>query len=425
MPISPMYFNPLSFQQAAPFVTGLQSGTGIASQNIANQGNQLQNQLLAAQTPYAGQMAQAQLATSQQQAPYMQSQTALNQATLPLLQYKFMSPYLSAMAQQSRVAVQNANSLKAYAATPEGQQRLANDPQFRQTYLNAMNNSSGMVNSGYGFTSFPGVPGMGGSSQSMPGANFNPAMQPQSPQANGSEMPSTLPMQTLPQTPQQVQKLQQFFPGSGQQNQQNLNGLKQAASDTYLKQMIPPARLQQTAYENVIEGLMHTNQKTITDAANFAGLAGKANQHADQFAEAAGMGANPQYRNFQTFTNQIAPKMANELRRAFGGQATDSEREAMDDIGNPVAWNKDPQQVFNELNQLRSDLAVNAKEIIKTPSQVVSTAQQNINNPVVFKNNPAPNSSTVKIQGSDGKIWSIPANKLNLALQRGAKQVYG
>lgn len=75
MPISPMYFNPLSFQQASPFLTGFQAGTNIGSQNLANVGTSLQNQLLAARVPYAGQMSQAQLKQAQ-------LQNALSQNTL-------------------------------------------------------------------------------------------------------------------------------------------------------------------------------------------------------------------------------------------------------------------------------------------------------------------------------------------------------
>lgn len=64
-------FQPETFAQANPMLTGFLT---VAQALPQIQQQQYQNQILAQQAPYAGQLAQAQLATAQQQAPYMQAQ---------------------------------------------------------------------------------------------------------------------------------------------------------------------------------------------------------------------------------------------------------------------------------------------------------------------------------------------------------------
>jgi hypothetical protein len=77
MPVQPMYFQPLSFQQANPILSGMQAASQIYGNDMQAQGRNLLNQQLAAQLPYAGQLAQADLAYKQAQTPFIQAQTGL------------------------------------------------------------------------------------------------------------------------------------------------------------------------------------------------------------------------------------------------------------------------------------------------------------------------------------------------------------
>ncbi len=70
MPTYPVYFQPLSFQQNSPILSGMEAANQIRGQNIANQ-------LANVQLQYAPQMSQAELSLKQAQLPYMQAQTGL------------------------------------------------------------------------------------------------------------------------------------------------------------------------------------------------------------------------------------------------------------------------------------------------------------------------------------------------------------
>jgi hypothetical protein len=71
-----MYFQPLSFQQASPYVTGMQAGTSIATQNMAQQLAAQQAQQMAIQNRYLPQQLQSQLGLQGAQTQNVQAQTA-------------------------------------------------------------------------------------------------------------------------------------------------------------------------------------------------------------------------------------------------------------------------------------------------------------------------------------------------------------
>lgn len=75
MPVQPMYFNTLSFQQANPILSGMQSASQTYGNDMQAQMTNLRNQLLSAQIPYASQAAAADLQLKQAQVPYTQAQT--------------------------------------------------------------------------------------------------------------------------------------------------------------------------------------------------------------------------------------------------------------------------------------------------------------------------------------------------------------
>lgn len=163
MAISPMYFPVLSPQQANPMLYGMGQGSAIAGQN-------LQNATIQQQLPYAGPMAQAQLGIQQAQAPYINSQTAMNNAMLPYAGYRAMGPYMGAYARMQQAAISNANSYRQLAATPAGQAMMKNNLQFRQAYYQAMQNSSQFISSGF--------PMIGGGAPMAATGNYGPSQAP-------------------------------------------------------------------------------------------------------------------------------------------------------------------------------------------------------------------------------------------------------
>jgi hypothetical protein len=214
MPIGPMYFNPLSFQQAAPYLTGFQAGTGLASQNLSNQSQQLQTALMSAQLPYAGQMAQQDLA--QKQLANQLSQNTLNYA-----------PQMSQADLENRKALSGLYGAEAQKAA---QDALLTQQQVRYAPLTAAASADPLTKMILG-RMFVGNMGNnpGGSSPSMPGLTSNnggmtvqPAMQ--APANTASQFQAT----GIPYAPQQQQPQQQsnypVLPGglSAAQGQQAL-----------------------------------------------------------------------------------------------------------------------------------------------------------------------------------------------------------
>jgi hypothetical protein len=395
MAIAPMYFQPLSPQQANPMLYGMGQGTTIADQGQANIGQSLMNAMKAQQVPYAGQQAQAQLGLTQAQVPYLNSQTALNIGTLPYLGMKYSAQMLLAQARSMQAVIQNQNSYATLMKLPGAQKLLQQRPDLAQTLVQAMNNSSSMINNGTGF------PGGGLSSVAPNGTLTNSSaasLPPQIP-ANGNDINpavfSVLPGGTTnPQqqnqpgmtiAPQEVNQLRALVQPDIPQPLTDAQAVQQGTLNAYLDKNLSPQQSSAMVYENVVDGLLKQNQPQITNAAQFSGLAGHAGQRAGQYAQALGLNSSQQYRDFQAFTTQTAPLLANELRRAFQGQATDKETSMMNDIANPTAWDKDPQQVMQEFNTMMTNLKANGQEITKTPTEAMSTLKQNLANPISFK----------------------------------------
>lgn len=383
MALSPVNFQPLSFQQAAPFVSGMQAGN-----NIIGQG--LQNQLAQLQLPYAGQMAQAQLAAQQQQAPYLQSQTALNQATLPLLGYKFRAPFISAMSGQTRNAILNNNSIIASSRTPEGQQRMAIDPVYRQQVMMAQNNAAALASSQYGMTQFPGI------NSPIPGtqSQFAPQSQQQNGTMNPQGVPSSAPnlnQQQLPLSQSQTQRLQQLFPQNGQpptfnqalganssqQNAQNSNALQQVSALQAQKGTTDPVARQKNLFAaNIEKTLGMVNPQDLTQ---YAGISGQGELTGQKLL--AGLNKeSPAYDNYLK-SSQAADLLAHQVRQFYGDSIQPSMMENLQKLTDPSEWSNNPKlatQLFNQTKTiLQNEMGTYRQAMQSTAPYRTQTPQNN------------------------------------------------
>lgn len=330
----PMYFNPLSPQQANPMLYGLSQGSAIAGQNQQNAASALQNQLLSAQIPYASQLAQADLAIKQAQAPYMQSMTDLNIGTLPYLGYKFMAPMLAAQARLAQAGISNANSFRSFAQTPQGAATLAADPTMANTFNQAMRNSAGMINQG--------LPG------GIPG----------NPTQNSYTDPSTLPVLpggTAGLSPQPL-------------NAQQINQLKQLAQPG-----IPPSPAITNAIQNRSDMLA---QKKTTDsnarqrnlfAANIEKTLASINtddlvQYAGRpFSKFANEAVAPWGKESTNYDNYMksytaAQLLATQVRQFYGDSIQPSMIQRLEQLTNSATWRNNPALAKLQLDQTISIL---------------------------------------------------------------------
>lgn len=314
-----MYFQTLSPQQANPLGYGMQQGAQIAQSWMDTRNRALQNQMLNAQMPYAGQMAQADLGLKQAQVPYMESQTALNQATLPYMGYKFMAPMMMAQARMAQVGISNSNAFRQWTQTPEGAQYVAQNPQMAQTIANAMQNSAGMINGNYS----------------------NPASYP--------TLPGTTPgMQGAPITPDQVNQLRSMV-----QPSIPLGSIQDTAALQAMKKSTDASARQKNLYATNIEKTM--DQIDPDALTQYAGTLGTAQRYG-QMALASTGNESQNYDNYIKSLN-AANLMATQVRQFYGDSIQPSMIQRLESLTSPSTWANNPALAKAQFEQTKQILS--------------------------------------------------------------------
>jgi hypothetical protein len=428
-------FQPLSFQQAAPGVAGLEAGANIADTNAKQMGQVLQNMILStqaqyapanaqqalqastlhnqmtsAQLPYAGQLAQAQAAN-------VGAQAALTGAMVPYAGYKAMGPYYAALSHIQQAQTATDNSYRAFLATPEGQQLVQKNPDLAQAVYQMMLRQAGDVSNGFG--SKYGLPTPGnypttpdnlqsnpqpsapGQSNSLPSVNANAA---------GGNPPAV--------DPNQIARLQQVLTNGGGTGVPSPEAqiVQNAAQNQFLNTNLTSTQQNQMVRANSADAILQQIAPLMPSVAKFSGLAGKAGEKVSQFAQAAGMGTSQDYSNFQVATQKMQV-FGNELNLALGGHPTDTQKKMIEDISNPNLWDKNPQQTLTEFNSLVQSLKAVSGQLAKTPGQGLQTLQANIANPPYVGASPSMVPITYK-----GQKGMVPASRLKDYLAQGAQE---
>jgi hypothetical protein len=345
--VTPMYFQPLSFQEANPYLTAIQTGQAIRSQALKNQLSQIQNQYTPAEY-------QANIGLTQAKIPLTNAQTGLTNAQTQFYPLTAQGGYLKGMGDYLRGMYLNNPAMWAsrFQNNPAFQSMVANNPGLASQYTNLM---AGSLNS-------PSI--------SMPTALNNPqAMQPNpsAPPAGNIGLPSDASDPNNLVSPPDISNVQN------------------AANSEYIKKTTPGPILNQRYTEQSAENMLNKVAPDMPEIAQFAGLAGKANMTADKYAAATNTLSDPSYVKFNNFVTTQAPVIANDIRRALGGQATDSEQRVMGNLANPVYWKTNPALAISQFNSLVDILRANAKAITLSPSQNINALQQGIQNPPYAK----------------------------------------
>lgn len=425
------YFQPQTFAQSNPFLTGFGAGQGLITQGLQNQQlglnnqilgvnaqyaqpmaqqdllkSQLNNQILQPQAQYAPQMTLADLALKQampgyygamsaeamSKVPLNQAQTQMTEAQIPYMPYQMMGKYYQGLGQY--MAHGPASLAVRMQSNPAFQSLVANNPQAQANYTGLM--QSALANQ----VSVPQLPG-------MPGVNLN-----------ASQMPQPTPQQSM----QQGATVPTAY---GQVSPTDMNAVGNAAQNAYLKTAYTPQQIQQMTYENSAENML--KQVDMPSIAKFAGLAGHANMAGSKYASAFGLNTDPNYQKFVNFKETQAPLIANEIRRAYGSQATDSEQEIMTNLANPIYWDKSPTIALNQMDSLLSTLRANAQAISQPKNMNLAQTLHSISNPMTaspgMSSAGAQTGSRVRVMDPSGKVGTISAANLQAALSNGFKQV--
>jgi hypothetical protein len=326
MALNPVYFQVLSPQQANPFGFGMQQGAQIANQMREAKMRDLQNQMLGAQVPYANDMAQADLAIKQAQAPYMNSQTAMNIGTLPYLGLKYTSPMIGNLARVQQAYNSTSGNYDKLLSNPQIAAMLPNHPELLQTLFNTANTQGKTLNAG-----------PAGIMSGLPGGTM--------PQ----QMPQSMPMQQLPLSSQQVQKLQQIFPTNGLTTD-DIQAANQANQLKLQKQTTDASARQKNLYAaNIDKTLGMINPDDLTQ---YAGS--PISKFLNQAATPLGM-ESKNYDNYLSAANS-AKLLAKQVRQFYGDSIQPSVGKELEQLADPATWQSNPTLAKNLFNNFKTVL---------------------------------------------------------------------
>lgn len=151
-----------------------------------------------------------------------------------------------------------------------------------------------------------------------------------------------------------------------------LNPMSPAARASYdriIKGSTNSQGLNQQRSAAVLDTLLNRADSLMPNASKFAGLAGKANKTVDAFAASLGKD-DPTYRDFQIFTTQIVPQLANQMILTEGARANNTQKTMMMRVADPTFWNSNPALAMKEWKYLRDTFKDVTSTISKSPSQV-------------------------------------------------------
>ncbi len=380
--------------------------------------------------------------------PLEQAQAGLTQAQIPYVPMTSMGKYyqgLGRVMQYSPTAM-----LLRSQDNPMFQSTIAGNPQLAANlggaYTALLNNQNPSLTA-MGINI--GAPGGIGSQLPAPQAaqsQYQPQAQAQPQPQIGSPMPGGnggIPYspQFLSQMGQQSQANQQPQAQTttmgnpiggvntpfGPANPVDAANIQTQAQNLLVSKNFTPQQAQQMIYENSAQNMFAQVQPDMQAIASFSGVAGLASLKKQQLNASLNMSTSQDYNKYLNFTRAQAPLIVNEMRRAFGGQATDSERETMDKLVMPNEWDKNPQLMMNQFQTLMNTLHANSQAITQTKAQTLNQAQtsQPFQVPGAAQGGQGNIASSlgsqmVSVRAPSGRVVSIPKSNLQAAISRGA-----
>lgn len=396
-----------------------------------------QRGLMGAQSGFYGAQAQD---IMQGKIPLEQAQAGLTTAQIPYVPQEAMGKYYMGL---GRVMQYSPTSMLLRSQNnPLFQSAIANNPQLAANlggaYTALLNNQNPSLTAmGINLNQPGGIGSQLPAPQGQPNTQTQAQAQIQS-QNNNSVLPYSI--QTLAQMNQnqQPQGSQMGIPQNsaisppvsgvntpfGPANPIDAANIQTQAQNLLMSKNYTPQQAQQMIYDNSAQNMIRQLTPDMQSISSFSGLSGMANLKQQQLLASINSPTSPDYQKYINFSRVQAPLLVNEIRRAFGGQATDSERETMDRLIQPNEWDKNPQIMLNQLQSLVGTLHANSMAITQTKAQNLNQASnpQPINIPGAQGGSPSQGTQMVTVKAPSGDIVQIPAKNLQAALKRGAIQ---
>lgn len=406
MPIGPMYIpesDPWSGQKSVAQIIGQAAQTRQTQQSTEQ--TRLANAMVQAQLPYAGQMAQANLAYTQAQAPNLQAQTQRMQQMTPLeaqqlqLQNKYYpaQQYLNAL-QTSQVgnrfgqSYQLSKALSSMHPAAREEWIGQNQEQYAQMLNDLANQNQGgtsinpQLMKQY-FPEFMGQPSQGmPPQQNIPISNQPPMSQQPENVTPTNAIPPLVNGKFKPSTPEQVAVLKKA----------NEMGANNALTTAATKRQMEGAIQVQSM---VNDPALHNR---VVNASQYAGALRKGGAVVDALSQ-----TNPRaYMDYLQLKNYDMVLLENRIKTLDQMGGTDKQREELKGFYKKTmdSLTSNPSQFITQFNNLRESLDNVARGVQKSASPLV-----NINR--LEKGKPAPNPYLKAIQGNIVTIQSPTGDK--------------
>jgi len=430
MPVPFAQFAMPTFQQSNPWLQGAKAAQDLYKQAVNNQylapllKQQLQQQQYATQEmPIDIQQKQAVLAQQPaiQKLGEEQAQAYPGESAAKVAQDKAsaslaninaqLAPQTLAIRQaelQQKLKAMPLGSINAFARimnAPELQSLVGSNPQIASDIASGIASFSKNVRTGL----YPGLPGQNGETP------YTGEQTPDQASAQQQIQQQQQQQQQQPQQPQQQpQQPDSSFAGQMTQGLNNLlnthspalgmlpdkqvkdlvptaNDIKQQAleisdsdvdslradmRDVLLRKQKTAQMLNQSMFGGTLNKLFDSASSLMPVVSQYAGAAGKGKLSLD--AVKSSLGENtPAYADYLKFTRTTAPLISNEMRRTLGGQATNEEQKAMDNISNPLYWDSNPLQAQQQFQYL---VGLYRGDVDPVLSSRISEMQTNLKN---------------------------------------------
>jgi len=109
--------------------------------------------------------------------------------------------------------------------------------------------------------------------------------------------------------------------------------------------------LNQQRFAATTDSLLKEGKKLLPSVSQYSGALGKGKGSIDSVKSSLGENT-PAYNDYMYFTRQYVPTVASEMMRAFGVNASDTQKSLYQKVINPLAWDQNPKGAEENFNRM-------------------------------------------------------------------------
>lgn len=134
------------------------------------------------------------------------------------------------------------------------------------------------------------------------------------------------------------------------------------------------------------DNLLKEGEKYIPSISKYSGLLGKSIGGLDSVQNSLGYNT-PDYENYIFFTRHFVPAAAGEMMRAFGVNASDTQKKLYQSVINPLSWDQNPKGAMENYKRMQQMFNTVSKTIGKSPNKIRSELNKGSNGKATLRYN--------------------------------------